>query len=58
MVASGWASVTADGETAYLAFSTQIIAINLSSGTEIWRFPAEADAKISFYAAPVMTEDG
>jgi outer membrane protein assembly factor BamB len=58
MVASGWASVTADGDAAYLAFSSQIIAINLAGGTEIWRFPAEADAKISFYAAPVMTEDG
>jgi len=58
MVASGWASITTDEETAYLAFNTQIIAVNLSNGVEKWRFPAEADAKITFYAAPVLTEDG
>ena len=58
MVASGWASVTADENTAYLAFNTQIIAVNLANGTEVWRYPAEAEANITFYAPPVLTEDG
>ncbi len=57
-VASGWASLTSDAETAYVSFNTQVIAINLATGTERWRFPAEPDAKISFYAAPALTEDG
>jgi outer membrane protein assembly factor BamB len=57
-VASGWAGIATDEETAYLAFSTQIIAVNLTNGTERWRFPVEANAKITFYADPVLTENG
>ncbi len=57
-VASGWASVATDGETAYLAYNTAIHAINLDNGTERWRFPTENDPKITFYAAPTLTEDG
>jgi outer membrane protein assembly factor BamB len=57
-VASGWAGITSDQDTAYLAFSTQIVAVNLTNGTERWRFPAEANAKITFYADPVLTESG
>jgi outer membrane protein assembly factor BamB len=58
MVASGWAGITADEETAYIAFGNYIYAINLSNGTQRWKFPAEADAKITFYATPSLTEDG
>lgn len=57
-VASGWASLTSDDETAYVSFNTQVYAINLTTGTERWHFPAEPDAKISFYAAPALTGDG
>jgi len=57
-VASGWAGVATDEDTAYLAFNNHVHAINLDSGVERWRFPAEADAKITFYAAPALTDDG
>jgi len=57
-VASGWASLTSDDETAYVSFNTQVYAISLANGTERWHFPAEPDAKISFYAAPALTADG
>jgi len=57
-VASGWAGLTTDGETAYLAFNNFVQAINLSNGSERWHYPAEADAKITFYAQPALTTDG
>ncbi len=57
-VASGWAGITADDETAYLAYNTQIYAINLSNGVEVWRYPSEPDPSITFYAPPALTEDG
>jgi len=58
--ASGWPGITADDETAYIAFSTQVYAINLENGTERWRFPAvmEKNSKVTFYAAPQITDDG
>ena len=57
-VASGWASLTADDETAYVSFNTQVYAVDLANGTQRWAFPAEPDSKISFYAAPALTENG
>ncbi len=58
MAAAGWAGVAADEETAYLAYNSHVYAISLENGNERWRFPAEADPKISFYAAPALTIDG
>jgi len=58
MTASGWAGITTDEDTAYVAFGSHIVAVNLTNGIERWRFPAEADAKISFYAAPEISENG
>lgn len=59
-VATSWPGLTIDpgGETAYLANSTQVYAINLGNGTEKWRYPEEADNKITFFAPPVLTPDG
>jgi len=58
-IASSWPGLTVDteGETVYLAFQAHVYAINLTNGTEKWRFPAKADNKITFYASPVLTED-
>ena len=57
-IASGWASLTSDAETAYVSFNTQVYAINLANRDERWRFPTEPDAKVSFYAAPALNDDG
>jgi outer membrane protein assembly factor BamB len=57
-VASSWPGVTVDGDTAYVAFNTHVFAINLADGMERWRFPAEPDNKVTFYAAPTLTPDG
>jgi outer membrane protein assembly factor BamB len=57
-VASGWTGISADEDTAYVAFNAHVVAVNLANGTERWRFPTEADPKISFYADPALTETG
>lgn len=56
--ASSWPDLTVDGETAFVAYNQHVYAIDLATGTQKWRFPLEADNKISFYAAPVITPDG
>lgn len=58
VVASGWAGITADEETAYLAYNTHVYAVNLTNGTERWRYPTEPDAGITFYSKPALSEDG
>ena len=57
-IASSWPGLTVRGEVGYLAYANHVYAINLSNGTEVWRFPQKSDAKLSFYAAPVFTEEG
>lgn len=57
--ATNWPGVTADGDVVYLAYATQVYAINAASGVEKWRYQTDkVDAKKAFYAAPVLTEDG
>jgi outer membrane protein assembly factor BamB len=58
MVASGWAGVTADQDTAYLAFNNHVYAVDINTGIERWRYPQETDTKITFYASPALTDDG
>lgn len=57
---TSWPGVTVDMDrgTVYVANNQHIYAVNLENGTEKWRFPQEADRKISFFAAPALTEDG
>jgi outer membrane protein assembly factor BamB len=50
--------VDSAAETVYLASGAHIYSVNLANGTERWRFPEKADGKITFYAAPALTEDG
>lgn len=59
-VANSWPGVTIDQEskTVYLAYGSHVYAVNLENGTERWRFPTKADAKITFFAPPVVTDDG
>jgi len=56
--ASSWPDLTVDEQTAYVSYNQHVYAINLADGTERWRFPLEANNKISFYAAPAITPDG
>jgi len=56
--ASGWPGVSVYDDTVYIAYQQHIYALNTTNGLEKWRFPAEADNKVTFFAAPVLTEDG
>jgi|SRR5450759_600911 outer membrane protein assembly factor BamB len=55
---STWPGVTATQDTAYVANGNGVFAVNLNNGTLLWRFPDKAVTGKSFYAAPVVTDDG
>lgn len=56
--ATSWPGLTVDDQFAYLAYQTQVHAINLENGREEWRFPDEPDNNVTFYADPALSEDG
>lgn len=58
--ASSWPGITVDQEnnTVYVAYNQHVYALEAETGRESWRFPAEADNGISFYAAPEISADG
>ena len=55
---TSWHGLTNDTDTAYLAAGSQVYAIDVKSGSENWRYPDKANAKITFYTPPVLTPDG
>ncbi len=55
---TSWPGVSVDSSTAYVAYGTQLYAINLDSGSQKWAYPAKADASMTFYTAPALTADG
>lgn len=58
--ASSWPGITVaqESNTAYLAYNQHVYALDTETGQEQWRFPQEADNRITFFAAPQITEDG
>jgi eukaryotic-like serine/threonine-protein kinase len=58
--ASSWPGLSADPDTgtAYVAYNTGIYAINTADGSLKWTFPDRADARKTFFAAPILTPDG
>lgn len=56
--ATSWPGLTVDDKYAYVAYDTQVYAVDLVNGTERWRYPAEADNNITFYADPSLSMDG
>lgn len=57
-IANNWPGLAADAERAYLATGSFVYAVDLATGKEAWRYPAETGNEYVFYAAPVLTEDG
>jgi len=55
---SSWPGLTADAEVAYLSSGSQVHAVSLKDGNQLWSFPDKASTKQIFYAAPVITPDG
>ena len=58
MQQSSWPGLSVGQDAAYVAYHQHVYAVDLKSGTEIWRYPAQPDAKKSFYAPPQLSEDG
>jgi outer membrane protein assembly factor BamB len=58
--ATSWPGLTVDtnSKVGYLAYNQQVYAINLENGGEIWKYPAKTDAKLTFFAPPVLIPDG
>ena len=55
---TGWHGLANDTDNVFLAAGTQVFSIDISSGSENWRYPEKANAKIAFYTNPVLTSDG
>lgn len=55
---SNWPGVAVKDGIAYVAYQAHVYALQAKSGAEIWRFPAEADNKFSFYAPPALSPEG
>ncbi len=56
--ATSWPGLAVDDKYAYVAYQTQVYAVDLENGTERWRYPAEPNNNITFYADPSLGEDG
>jgi outer membrane protein assembly factor BamB len=56
--ATSWPGLTVDDQFAYVAYNTQVYAVDLSNGKEVWRFPDEPDNSVTFFADPELTDDG
>lgn len=52
--AASWPGLSADGETAYVAFGQFVYAVRIEDGSMLWRYPTEADGEIQFIAAPLL----
>jgi glucose dehydrogenase len=52
--ASSWFGISASGTTVFLAANSQVIALNLENGSQLWSFPVEAQKDVGpFYAKPL-----
>ncbi|MCJ7677738.1 MAG: PQQ-binding-like beta-propeller repeat protein, partial [Anaerolineales bacterium] len=58
MTPSSWPGVSADSTTAYIANNQAVYAVDLATGAERWRFPAQPDRAIALFATPTLTDDG
>lgn len=57
-IPNSWPGLSASGQVAYLAYHTQVYAINTSTGAQQWSYPAEPNNRFQFYAEPVLSSDG
>jgi outer membrane protein assembly factor BamB len=53
-----WPGITADDNMVYLANGAAVYGVRIKDGTEAWRYPLKAENGKTFYASPVLTEDG
>jgi outer membrane protein assembly factor BamB len=53
-----WPGLSASGNVAYLSDGPFVYAVDVSNGTELWRYPGQRDSKLLFYTTPYITSDG
>jgi outer membrane protein assembly factor BamB len=58
--ANSWPGLLVDNQSgmAYLASGNFVYSVNLSNGSEKWRYPAKASSRTAFFAQPTLTDDG
>ena len=54
--ATSWPGLTVDDQYAYVAYQSQVYAVDLNNGTQRWRYTAESDN--NFFADPSLSQDG
>ena len=47
-----------EGDKVYVSYATHIYQLNLANGVEQWRFPAEANNKVNYYAPVAVGKEG
>ena len=57
-VQTDWPGLSADEQSAYVAFNNHVYAVNLDDGTQKWRYPVEQDNTKTFFASPALSPDG
>jgi eukaryotic-like serine/threonine-protein kinase len=57
-IPSGWTGLAVNEDHVYVAHNQYIYAVNLDNGQEMWRYPERGQANKTFFADPVLTEDG
>lgn len=55
---NNWPGLAADSARAYLSAGSHVYAVDLKTGREVWRYPADADSKLIYFARTVLTSDG
>ncbi len=55
--ASSWPGVSVDQDIAYVAYNQHVYAVDINTGLEKWRFPAEGNNNTTFYAPPALSPD-
>ena len=58
MPVTSWPGVTVAGETAFVSYNQNVYAVNLSNGSEDWRFPTQPIRSATFFAPPALDEEG
>jgi outer membrane protein assembly factor BamB len=54
--ASSWPGMILDNGEGFLAYGTQVYALDLKNGSLLWNYLAEGSSKVQYYAAPEVND--
>jgi eukaryotic-like serine/threonine-protein kinase len=54
----GWPGMSLGNDKVFVAYSSFVYGINKNDGSLAWKYPAEADKAINYYASPILSPDG